>query len=82
MDKQMVAEALASLRAGFEADGADLTVDTASPERVVIRLVMTDETCADCIVPTQMLERMVSTTLRGRFPEMGQLEVVDPRTQA
>ncbi len=80
LNKEMVAEALAPLRAGFEADGADLAVDAASPERVVVRLVMMTETCADCIVPTPMLERMISTTLRARFPELGELELVDPRS--
>lgn len=74
-----MAEALAPLRAGFEADGADLAVESASLERVVVRLVLTSDTCADCIVPTTILERMISTTLRDRFPELGRLEVVDPR---
>jgi len=79
LDKRTVAEALAPLRAGFEADGADLAVESASPELVVVRLVLTTDTCDDCIVPTQMLERLISTTLRKRFPDMGDLEVVDPR---
>jgi Fe-S cluster biogenesis protein NfuA len=73
-------EALTSLRAGFEADGGDLAVDAASPERVVVRLVLNTETCADCIVPTPMLQRMISTTLRKSFPDLGELEIVDPRT--
>ncbi len=82
LDERAVAEALAPLRAGFEADGVHLVVETASPARVVVRLVLTSDTCADCIVPTPVLERIISTTLRGRFPKMGHLEVVDPRAQS
>ena len=79
LDVETVSEALASLRAGFEADGVRLMVDTASLERVVVRLVLTPETCAECIVPTPVLERIIATALRDRFPEMGRLEIVDPR---
>ena len=79
LNQRTVTEALAALRAGFEADGGDLAVDVASPERVVVRLVLTTETCEDCIVPTPMLQRMISTTLRKSFPDLRELEVVDPR---
>lgn len=79
LDVSTVSEALAPLRAGFETDGVHLTVESASPQRVVVRLALTAEACADCIVPTPVLERIISTTLRDRFPEMGRLEIVDPR---
>jgi hypothetical protein len=60
-----VLEALAPLRQGFNADGADLCVDEASSDRVSVRLVLTDETCMDCISPTPVLTRIVETTLRS-----------------
>jgi Fe-S cluster biogenesis protein NfuA len=78
-DEQGVSDALAPLRAGFEADGAGLAVDAASAERVVVRLVLNSATCADCIVSPPILERMISMTLHSRFPELGRVEVVDPR---
>jgi Fe-S cluster biogenesis protein NfuA len=78
-DKQGVSDALDPLRAGFEADGAGLAVEAASAERVVVRLVLNSATCADCIVSPPILERMISTALLARFPELGRVEVVDPR---
>jgi Fe-S cluster biogenesis protein NfuA len=79
LDKVMVDGALAGLRTGFQADGADLVAELASPERVVVRLVLTTETCEDCIVPNSILRQIINTTLRTRFPELEQVEVVDPR---
>jgi hypothetical protein len=74
-----VGAAISSLRVGFQADGADLSVEAATRERVVIRLVLTDETCADCVVPSQVLERIISATLHERFPAITEVRLIDPR---
>ena len=74
-----VLEALAPLRAGFNADGADLSVDAATTDLVSVRLVLTDETCMECISPTPVLTRIVETTIRSSFPDIAQFQFVDPR---
>lgn len=79
LDIQGVSDALAALRAGFEADGADLTVDAASADQVVVRLVLNSLSCGDCIVSPLILQRMIATTLRSRYPEIHLIEVIDPR---
>ena len=76
---EAVDKVLDDLRVGFQADGADLAVEAATTAGVVVRLVVTDETCAECIVAGPMLQLMIATTLRGRFPALTKVEVIDPR---
>jgi Fe-S cluster biogenesis protein NfuA len=71
--------ALESIRSGFNADGADLVVRHISDRRAVVELVVTPDTCLDCIVPTDILNAIVSATIRGAFPEIAEVEVQDPR---
>ncbi len=74
-----VDDVIAPLREGFQADGADLAVDEASDEVVRIRLVVTDETCFDCILPGDVLTQILETTVRGTFPDIERIEFSDPR---
>jgi hypothetical protein len=72
-------EAIGPLRRGFNADGADLVVESATEDSTVVRLVITDETCLDCIVPHDMLEFIIAGTVTKRFPQISNVEVIDPR---
>jgi hypothetical protein len=74
-----VVDALAPLRQGFQADGADLVVETVTGGHVVVRLVVSDETCLECIVPTSMLERVLATRLAQHVPGFEHVELIDPR---
>ncbi len=82
ISREAVSEALNPLRQGFQADGADLEVDAASVEQIVVRLVVTPQTCFDCIVPKEMLTTIVETQLRETFPGFRRLVLVDPRLDA
>jgi hypothetical protein len=74
-----VVDALAALRSGFQTDGADLLVESVTDGHVVIRLVVSDETCLDCIVPKAMLEGVLTTRLAQQVPGFEQVELIDPR---
>lgn len=69
--------ALAGLRAGFAADGADLVVESVDP-LIVLRLVLTDKTTSDCLVAPAVLRGIVEEALAparsGR-----EVIVIDPR---
>lgn len=52
-------EALAGLRQGLHADGADLEVSAIENGTLHVRLVLGDETCSDCIVDKPMLEGLI-----------------------
>jgi Fe-S cluster biogenesis protein NfuA len=72
-------QALDGLRGGFNADGADLVVESATESRVVVRLVVTDETCTDCIVSNGMLNYLVLNAIAEQWPGVTQVDVLDPR---
>jgi Fe-S cluster biogenesis protein NfuA len=74
-----VETALDGLRQGFQADGADLTVEDATAERVTLRLVGGPETCWECIVAPDQLRDVVGSVLRGCVDGLAAVEVIDPR---
>jgi Fe-S cluster biogenesis protein NfuA len=74
-----LSEAIDPLRGGFNADGADLVVESATEESAVVRLVVTDETCLSCIVPYDTLTFIITGTVTKHFPQIRNVEVIDPR---
>jgi hypothetical protein len=70
-------EALAPLRDGFAEDGADLAVG-GSGDAIQVRLVLTEESCGDCIVGPDILHSIVLEQLRGAGLA-APVTVVDPR---
>lgn len=78
----MVAEitaALSELRSGFNADGADLEVVSATANAATVRLVVTPETCLECIVPKSALQQIVENSVRRAWPQVQTVELIDPR---
>jgi hypothetical protein len=76
-DVGKVDAALQPLQEGFVADGGSLAVES-DGDTVVVRLVLTDESCGDCIVGPDVLRAIV----RGRLADAGialPVAVVDPR---
>ncbi len=77
-----ITAALAELRSGFNADGADLEVVTAGASSVTVRLVVTPETCLECIVPKSALQQIVENAIRKAYPTVQAVELIDPREMA
>lgn len=71
--------ALAGLREGFQADGADLELVAVEGATARLRLVITDEACLECILPAPMLHQVLEASLRRDCPELEVIEVEDPR---
>jgi Fe-S cluster biogenesis protein NfuA len=77
--QQRAEEALSGLREGFQADGADLELVSVDGVTARVRLVVTDETCQECIVPCPLLQQVLEAALRRECPEIDVVEVEDPR---
>ena len=76
--KDRVSAGLDALRAGLTSDGADLEVEQLTESDVQVSLVLTSETCAECIVPTDVMETMVQNLVGQVAPE-AQVKFIDPR---
>lgn len=76
---EAVAQALNGLREGFQADGADLQVVGVQGDRATVRLVGTEQTCWDCIVPPDVLRQVVTGVVRQACEGLQMVEVEDPR---
>jgi Fe-S cluster biogenesis protein NfuA len=74
-----VEKALDGLRQGFQADGADLAVVSATESEVTIRLIGSDETCWDCIVPPDQLRTVIDSVLRRSVGALETVDLIDPR---
>jgi Fe-S cluster biogenesis protein NfuA len=74
-----VKKALDGLRQGFQADGADLAIESATESQVTIRLIGTDDTCWDCIVPPDQLRAVIGSVLRSSVGAIETVDLIDPR---
>lgn len=75
--------ALAPIRAGLEADGAGLVAEGIEDggTRLVLRLVVSPEACADCLVGPEVMEQMVLAALQDQGSELVAVTVLnDVRT--
>ncbi|HVA37224.1 MAG TPA: hypothetical protein VNJ51_06395 [Candidatus Dormibacteraeota bacterium] len=80
MDEQTIADALAPLLPGFEADGLILSVLTARSDEVVIQLGRTPDACEECIMPLESMEYLVAERLRQAGIGVGAVRVVEAAT--
>jgi hypothetical protein len=76
-DLSRASEALGPLQEGFAEDGAFLAVEGVG-ESIQVRLVLTDESCADCIVGPDILRSIVLEQVKSAGLT-APVTVVDPR---
>jgi Fe-S cluster biogenesis protein NfuA len=77
-DVEAAVEEMAAL---LRLDGADLDMIAADPKtaRVEVALDMSGVECEDCVMPTEMLEQMISDAVARRVREEFELVLRDPR---
>lgn len=78
-EREQAEAALGGLREGFQADGADLELVSIEAGVARVRLLVSEATCLECIVPGPILEQVVSASLREALPSLVRIEVEDPR---
>lgn len=60
-------EKLAGIRAGLNADGYEMVVSEEGPT-LVVEIVASPASCADCLIPQRIMEEMLRTQLGDDAP--------------
>jgi hypothetical protein len=77
MNETTVAGALGALRSGLQADGFDLyLMDITAAGDVVVCLEAKPSACMDCLVPDDMLHKVVQNAIRQAEPGTGRVTLV------
>jgi Fe-S cluster biogenesis protein NfuA len=81
MDQGAVVAAVDELARMLRADGGDLVLVSADPkiDRITLRLVLDDVSCADCVLAPDMLFDTVHAALERRVTGEFELVLDDPR---
>jgi hypothetical protein len=81
IDTTAVIDAVEELARMLRADGGDLVLIAADPktDRIRVQLVLDDVSCADCILPPDMLFETMQESLARRVPGEFELLLDDPR---
>ncbi len=77
-----LAAALEAVRALVRQDGSDLRLlgDGVSADGTVrLHLDIEDASCAECVMPQEVLEHVAQRMLAAEVPEVRRVEIVDPR---
>ncbi len=68
-------------RAVMASDGLDLTLVKVEDEIAHVSLSVVDATCADCVLPPEMLEPILLDLLRPSRPTLAGVRIVDVATE-
>ena len=81
IDTSAVTDAVEELARMLRADGGDLVLVAADPktDRIRVQLVLDDVSCAECILPPDMLFETMQESLARRVPGEFELLLDDPR---
>jgi hypothetical protein len=78
---EAITAAVEEMRTLLQADGADLTIKELNPGAARLHLVveLANVECLDCVVPPDMLRRVITDAIAKKSP--GELEILidDPR---
>jgi len=75
-----LAAALVPVRALVREDGSDLRLLGIDADGTVrLQLDIEDASCADCVMPREVLEQVAQRMLGRALPEVRRVEIVDPR---
>jgi hypothetical protein len=73
-----VLAALEPARRGLQADGADLDVEAVQDGIAHVRLLLSSQTCAECVVPAPLLSQILQAAVEDKGLEV-RIELIDPR---
>lgn len=74
-------QAVDELRTLVSGDGADLDIVSTDEAagRIELRLDLSQVTCEECVLPPELLQSMITESLRRRVPELREIVLDDPR---
>ncbi len=74
-----VSAAIESLRSMMQLDGGDLVVTSADADQVMVKLVLEDVECLDCVMKRPTIESLLLSSVREPFPSVSRVVLDDPR---
>ena len=75
-----VRAALAQVQALVEADSSRFHLDDVAADGTVrLTLEITDEACAECVMPRELLEQTATRVLQATVPAVSRVAITDPR---
>lgn len=77
--KENVETAVAELRQMLLLDGADLQFVSGGDTSVTFALDLDKVDCAECVLPSKMIETMLAQQLSDSIPQITKVVVNDPR---
>lgn len=79
---ETVEQAVAHLRSMLQLDGADLLVVEADDKSAVFAIDLEGANCADCVLPSTMIQSIIEKQLSETLPQIGEVVVRDPRDES
>jgi hypothetical protein len=79
IDAATVAAGLAPVQEMIRLDGADMELVAVEGTTAELRLVVTDASCAECVMPRPMLEAIALQMMQPLVPGLSAVAIDDPR---
>lgn len=79
MDELDVQHAIEPLVGALQADGADVDVARVEGRLVELRLSVEDASCADCVMPGEVLEALLLDAIVTAGHDVERVRLADPR---
>ena len=70
------------LNTAFGADGARLVVESFSSGQLVVRLILDDVLCSDCVLSGNRVRAVILAGVQRLVPDCHQVLLLDPREDA
>ena len=79
IDDAVVSAGLEPVQEMIRLDGADIELVAVDGTTANLRLVVTDASCAECVMPRAMLEAIALQMMQPRVPGLSAVSIDDPR---
>jgi Fe-S cluster biogenesis protein NfuA len=82
VDATAIERAIDPLLEALRADGGDLEVVTVEDGTIVLRLHLEDASCAECVMPADVLEPLLRDSIAASGQPVERVQLLDPRRAA
>ncbi len=79
MELTVVDAGLVPVRSILQSDGGDIELVSVDGDTVVLRLIVEDANCAECVLPRDMLEMVALDLMKPLVPGLQGVRIEDPR---
>lgn len=76
MMREAIETVLEKFRPHFKGDGSDLVLGSIDPSGVVeVQIPIYPETCAECLLPEEMIAKVLDKEIRSIHPELVRVDI-------